>query len=305
VLYVWFDAPIGYVSFTAKLLQEREGDPERYVEWWKSPDCRIVHFIGEDNTVFHALIWPAMLYAEGTYQLPSQVVANAFLNIKFPGQEEAKISKSRGTAVWIEDYLESFDPDPLRYYLTAIAPEASRTAFDFDDFIARNNGELLAALGNFVNRTVTFTVKNFDGRVPEVGERGDVDDRHLDRLRAAVDVVTEHLEAYRFKAALGEVMALARSANGYMDVKKPWAQRKQDLAACATTMNVCVQTVRTLATLMAPFLPFSADKCAVMLGLGADELGWHDATRELPSGHRLGAPQILFRKLDPAEVFSE
>ena len=305
VLYVWFDAPIGYVSFVAKLLEERTGDADRYVDWWKSPDCRIVHFIGEDNTVFHALIWPAMLHAEGTYQLPSQVVANAFLNIKFPGQDETKISKSRGTAIWIEDYLERFDPDPLRYYLTAIAPETSRTAFDLDDFVTRNNGELLAAFGNFVNRTVTFTAKNFDGKVPAAGVRGEADRAHLETIRRQATAVTEHLEAYRFKAALAEVMALARAGNGYMDLKKPWAQRKQDLDACGTTMNVCLQTVKALATLIAPFLPFSAAKCASMLCLDGDVLPWDGACTELPGGHALGEPEMLVRKLDPAEVFAE
>jgi len=302
VLYVWFDAPIGYVSFTARLLELRGEDPDRYAEWWKSPECAVVHFIGEDNTVFHALIWPAMLHAEGTYRLPSQVVANSFLNIKFPGQGETKISKSRGTAVWIEDYLARFDPDPLRYYLTAIAPETSRTTFDLDDFVVRNNGELLAALGNFVNRCVTFTVKNFDGRVPEPGLREPVDLDHLRSLREHAARVTEHLDGYRFKAALGEVMALARAANGYMDVKKPWAQRKVDLAACGTTMNVCIQTVKALTTLMAPFLPFSADRCAAMLALDGGVPAWDRACEELPGGHPLGEPAILFRKLEPDEV---
>lgn len=306
VLYVWFDAPIGYVSFTAKLLRDRDGDPDLYAGWWKDPDCRIVHFIGEDNTVFHALIWPAMLRAEGTYRLPSQVVANKFLNIKFPGRDETKISKSRGTAVWIEDYLERFDADPLRYYLTAIAPEASRTTFDIDDFASRNNGELLAALGNFVNRSVTFTVKNFDGKVPDPGTRDGIDAEHLATMRTQADKVTENLERFRFKAALGEVMALARAANRYMDVKKPWVQRKQDLAACGTTMNVCVQTVRTLATLMGPFLPFSTARCAAMLGMDEDALRrWDDACAELPAGHPLGTPEILFRKIEPDEIAPE
>ncbi|NIV46642.1 MAG: class I tRNA ligase family protein, partial [Gammaproteobacteria bacterium] len=139
------------VSFTDALCQRERAGGDDYERWWKDPDCRIVHFIGEDNTVFHALIWPAMLMAEGSYQLPWQVVANTFLNIQFPGREEEKISKSRGTAIWISAYSQSFDPDPLRYYLTAIAPETPRTTFDIDDFIARNNGELLNALGNFIN----------------------------------------------------------------------------------------------------------------------------------------------------------
>lgn len=304
VLYVWFDAPIGYVSFTAVDCQRKDGDWQQFTRWWKDPECKIVHFIGEDNTVFHALTWPAMLMAEGTYQLPWQVVANSFLNIKFPGKEEEKISKSRGTAVWIEDYLKTFDPDPLRYYLTAIAPETARTAFDIDDFIARNNGELCNALGNFVNRWVSFAQKFFGGKVPPVGQRTQVDHDHLALLGTQAAKVTDHLENFRFKAALGEVMALARAANGYFDVKKPWIQRKEDLAACGTSINVCIQTVRTLATLMAPFLPFSAAKCAQLLNIDP-ALPWDEATRELPEGHPVGGPVILFKQLDPAVVFGE
>jgi methionyl-tRNA synthetase len=303
VLYVWFDAPIGYVSFTSVLCEREGGAAADYERWWKDPDCRIVHFIGEDNTVFHALIWPAMLMAEGSYQLPRQVVANAFLNIKMPGQEEQKISKSRGVAIWIEEYLKTFDPDPLRYYLTAIAPETRRTAFDIDDFIARNNGELLNALGNFINRTLTFAKRYFDGRVPEKGERSAVDLEHLALISEKASKTTDHLEAFRFKSALAEVMALARASNGYLDVKQPWKQRKESSAACGTTINVCLQTVKALATLMAPFLPFSGEKCAAMLRIKGGILPWHEATAELPAGHELGEPAILFRKLDAAELF--
>ncbi len=305
VLYVWFDAPIGYVSFTAALCERREGDWRGYERWWKNPESRITHFIGEDNTVFHALIWPAMLMAEGSYSLPWQVVANSFLNIQLPGKEEEKLSKSRGNAIWIEEYLEHFDPDPLRYYLTAVAPENQRTAFVVDDFIARNNGELVNALGNFINRTLTFTMRYFDGVVPDAGARGESDRQQLARIAQQVERVAERLEAFRFKAALGEVMALARAANGYMDEKQPWTQRREDLAACGVTMNVCIQTVHALATVMAPFLPDSSRRCRAMLGLGEGEPLWDEATRELPPGHRLGEPQILFKKLDLAELFPE
>ncbi len=308
VLYVWFDAPIGYISFTAKYWERTEGDPDRYEGWWKNPECRVVHFIGEDNTVFHALIWPAMLMAEGTYQLPRTVVANSFLNIKMPGREEEKISKSRGTAIWVEEYLKRLEPDPLRYYLTAVAPETSRTAFDLDDFIARNNGELLNALGNFVNRTLTFTRKHFGEKVPEAGKRGPVDREHLARIASAHQAIGGHLETHRYKAALGELMALARAGNGYLDAKKPWSQRKEDMAACGTTMNVGIQTVKALAVLMAPFMPFSAAKIASMLRLPADSheiLPWDEALVELPAGSPLAEPEILFRKLDPSELFGD
>ncbi|MCH7700068.1 MAG: methionine--tRNA ligase [Planctomycetes bacterium] len=303
VLYVWFDAPIGYVSFTAKYCAEHEGDWKAYTRWWKDPECKIVHFIGEDNTVFHALTWPAMLMADESYQLPHNVVANSFLNIKFPGQEEEKISKSRGRAIWVEDYLGMFDPDPLRYYLTAIAPETQRTAFDVDDFLARNNTELLAAFGNFVNRTLTFVHKYFDGQVPPVGERDDVDRAQLAACKDAADATAGHLEACHFKAGLSAVMNLARQANGYFDTTAPFRSRKTDMDACGRAVNVCVQTVRTLTTLMAPFLPFSARKCLTMLRLGDDALAWDQAVVELPPGSPLAEPVILFKKLDAAELF--
>ncbi len=302
-LYVWFDAPIGYVSFTARLCEQREGNADEYKRWWKQPDCRIVHFIGEDNTVFHALIWPAMLMAEGSYQLPWQVVANAFLNIKFPGQEEQKISKSRGTAVWIEEYLKTFEPDPLRYYLTAVAPENQRTAFNVDDFLTRNNTELADVLGNFVNRTLTFAARYFDSKVPAEGTREKIDLDHLATIAAIAEKVTANLEAFHFKAAVGELMALARAGNVYFDAKQPWKQRKENLAACGATINVCIQTVKALTVLMAPFLPFSAARCAEMLKLDGNSLAWNEAARELPAGHPLGEPTILFKKLDPAELF--
>jgi methionyl-tRNA synthetase len=311
-LYVWFDAPIGYVSFTEKLCEQRRsagirtpdasrGPTDDYTQWWKSPDCKIAHFIGEDNTVFHALIWPAMLMAESSFQLPWQVVANAFLNIKFPGQEEQKISKSRGTAIWIEEYLKTFEPDPLRYYLTAIAPENQRTTFDVDDFITRNNTELLNVLGNFVNRTLTFACRYFEAKVPEAGRREAVDQEHVAAITRQVATVTQNLEEFHFRNAMAELMALARLANVYFDTKQPWKQRKDDMAACGTTINVCIQTVKALTVLMTPFLPTSGAKCAEMLKLNA--LTWDDATKELPTGHPLAEPAILFKKLDPAELF--
>jgi methionyl-tRNA synthetase len=303
-LYVWFDAPIGYVSFTARHAQEHEGNADNYVRWWKDPACKIVHFIGEDNTIFHALIWPAMLMAEGSYQLPHNVVANAFLNIKFPGKEEAKISKSRGTAIWIEEYLKRFDPDPLRYYLTAIAPEHARTAFDIDDFVGRNNNELGNALGNFVNRSLTFTQKYFDGKVPDPGETTTPDTEHREAVAAGHKQTETYLEQCRFKAALATVMEVARHANGYFDVKQPWKQRKDDFAACGTTLYHCLSTVKALATLIAPFLPFTADKILSQLNLPASALQWDAALTPLEPGHTLGTPEILFKKIDPDEAFA-
>jgi methionyl-tRNA synthetase len=239
----------------------------------------------------------------GEYQLPHNVVSNSFMNIRFPGKDEEKISKSRGTAVWIEDYLKTFDPDPLRYYLTAVAPENARTAFDVDDFIGRNNSELLNAFGNFFNRTMTFAHKYFGGKVPPAGQLESVDTEHLQRCREAVERTGDELEQCHFKAALGEVMALARAGNGYFDVTKPFRTRKTDMDACGRAVNVCLQTARTLTTIMAPFLPPTADKCAEMLNLGERWEAWSSATDELPCGGPLNEPAILIKKLDAAEVF--
>ena len=303
VLYVWFDAPIGYVSFTAKLC-EQEGDWKGYEHWWKSPDCRIVHFIGEDNTVFHALTWPAVLMAEGSYQLPWQVVANSFLNIKFPGQEEQKISKSRGTAVWIEEYLKLCEPDPLRYYLTAIAPEKQRTAFGVDAFLEANNAILVNTLGNFINRTLTFAVRYFEGQVPPVGVRGEREAQQIAGIAESARAASECLESFRFRDGLEAIINLARQGNAYFSEKEPWKQRKVDMAGCGTTINVCVQMVKALAVLMSPYLPFSAERTAAMLKIDA-ALPWGASTAELPEGHALGEPAILFKKLDAAELFEQ
>jgi len=322
VLYVWFDAPIGYVSFTAELCKQLEGDAENYKNWWQNPDCKIVHFIGEDNIVFHALIWPAMLLGtqytaaevqkrgsvytgpkgRGHFQLPSNVVANAFLNIKFPGKEEEKISKSRGTAVWIEDYLKFFDPDPLRYYLTINAPESQRTFWSFDDFVERNNSELIATLGNFVNRWQKIVTEDFSRKVPDAAKSDRLEGDLLGKIAALPEEVGADIDAARFKSALGRVMEAFRDCNRYIDTRAPWTSRKTDMAQTAATIHTCVQAVRTLGVLLEPFLPFAAEKIRVSLGVTKDQWTWPHAKSRLPIGHSLGpVPEVLFRKLDPKE----
>ncbi len=301
VLYVWFDAPIGYVSFTAKLCEQTEGDWRAYERWWKDPSCRIIHFIGEDNTIFHSLTWPAVLMAEGTYQVPSNVVVSAFLNERGPNGEMLKLSKSRmgdDSPLWIEEFLKRYDPDPLRYYLTAIATENQRGAFDLKEFVSKNNDELLAVLGNLFNRTLTFTAKYFDGKAPAASSPGEADQAQLARIGETHAKVTAELEGFHFKAALGEVMALARAGNVYFDASKPWATRKTDLAACGTTIHVCLQTIRSLVTLMAPFLPHMAEKAVAMMNLGPDALAWERATDRLAAGHALREPAILVKKIE-------
>lgn len=325
VLYVWFDAPIGYVSFTAALCQQRDGDWRRYKDWWQDPNCRVVHFIGEDNIVFHALIWPSMLLgtqftsdevsARGSaytkpkgkdyYQLPTNVVANAFLNIKSAGQEEEKISKSRGTAVWIEDYLKAFDPDPLRYYLTINAPESQRTAWSFDEFVERNNSELIATLGNFINRWQKIVTEDYERKVPPFDRAEDAEKRLLAQMAALPDEVADDLESTRFKAALGRIMEAFRECNRYIDGRAPWTTRKSDPGLCAATIHACIQAVRTLGVLVEPFLPFAAEKIRVSLNVPKEKWRWPCATELLPVGHPLGpAPEVLFRKLDPKEFMT-
>ena len=300
VLFVWFDAPIGYVSFTAKLCEQRDGDAAAYTRWWSDPDTAIVHFIGEDNTVFHALIWPAMLMADGRHQLPYNVVANNFINIRLKG-DEAKVSKSKtpeDSPVWIEEYLKRFDPDALRYYLTAIAPETARTAFDPEDFVTRNNSELVAAFGNFVNRTLTFAAKYFDGQVPDGAGQTDADKAHLAAGDEALRKVGENIEHHRYRAALEEMMAYARACNQYFGTREPWRTRKEDLADCGAAIATCIRAVHYLAVLSYPFMPGAAERIVRMLGLEPSAWRW-EAPAPLPAGHKLGEPQILFTKLEP------
>jgi methionyl-tRNA synthetase len=305
VLYVWFDAPIGYVSFTEQWCRERGLPPGSYESYWKDPDCRIVHFIGEDNVVFHALTWPAMLMAEASFQLPHNIPANCFLNIQFPGQDEEKMSTSRGTAVWIGDYLRHYQPDPMRYYLTMVAPERQRTAFRFDDLVQRNNTELVAALGNLVHRVVTFAQRYCDGRVPPAGSRTDADNVQVEMIRRLPDTVAACIEEFRLKDGLGEVMAAARETNRYFDYRQPWLLRKQDMAACGTVINVCLSTIKTLGVVMEPYVPFAAEKVAGMLSAEPDELRWAAAAGPVPEGRQLGEPVILFDKIEEAPAPEE
>ncbi len=238
----------------------------------------------------------------GHYQLPSNVVANAFLNIKFPGKEEEKISKSRGAAVWIQDYLMGFDPDPLRYYLTINAPESQRTAWKFEEFLERNNAELIATLGNFVNRWQKIVTQDFERKVPEATKAENLEGELLATIRLLPEKVAEDIEATRFKAALGRVMDGFRACNRYIDTREPWKTRKDDLERTATTINTCIQAVRTLGVLMTPFLPFAGEKIRVSLGVPEQDWCWQKAAEALPVGHTLGpVPAVLFRKLDPEE----
>ena len=299
VLFVWFDAPIGYVSFTARLCEHISGDSSGYRKWWADADTEIIHFIGEDNTVFHALIWPAMLMADGRHQLPHNVVANNFVNIRLK-DDEAKVSKSRtpeDSPVWIQEYLKKFDPDALRYYLTAIAPEAARTTFDPQDFITRNNSELVAALGNFINRTLTFAAKYFGGKMPDAAQQTSVDRAHLAAGEEALRKVGEQIEHHRYRAALDDLMAYARACNHHFGEREPWRTRKEDMDDCAAAISTCIHAVQYLAILAYPFMPGSARKILAMLNVAPETIQWA-APQPLPAGHPLREPAILYTKLD-------
>jgi len=304
VLYVWFDAPIGYMSFTAAWCARHEGDWQAYARWWSDPDTAIVHFIGEDNTVFHALTWPAMLMADGRHQLPTAVVANNYLNLRIGG-ELRKISKSTtapDAPVWIEEYIrKGLDPDALRYYLTSQAPETARTAFDPDDFVTRNNAELVAALGNFVHRALTFAARYFDGRVPDAAARTSADAAQLAGAERTLAQVGRCLAEHRFRAGLEEAMAFARTCNEYFSIRAPWASRKNNLPDCAATIATCIHAIQFLAVLCWPFMPRAALRLRHMLGLPQEPPRW-EPPPPLPSGHRLGEPAILFAKLEPGAL---
>jgi methionyl-tRNA synthetase len=303
VLYVWFDAPIGYISNTMELCELRGESPERYSDWWKSDDCDLYHFIGEDNTIFHCVIWIAMLGAEGSFKLPNGVIVNQFLNIQFPGKEEEKISKSRGSAVWIEDYLAAGNnPDVLRYYLTMIAPERARTVYKPEDLAQRNNSELANILGNFVHRLVSFTHKYFGPAIPAFPAEKvtATDTAFLARISETHRELTECLESFNFKAGLETIMDLCREANRYLDEKAPWTTRKTDMETTAVTLAYGLRAVQYLATALAPYLPESAAKIAKTLALSPETLRWADAVQFLPAGSPLEKPEILFTKIEDA-----
>ena len=289
VLYVWFDAPIGYISNTKELL------PDSWETWWKSEDTRLLHFIGKDNIVFHCIVFPAMLRAEGSYILPDNVPANEFLNL-----EGDKISTSRNWAVWLNEYLEDLPgkQDVLRYVLTANAPETKDNDFTWKDFQARNNNELVAVFGNFVNRALVLTAKYFEGRVPALGELTDFDRETLDELGKVRSAIEKELDAFHFREALKEAMNLARLGNKYLADTEPWKLAKTDMDRVATILNISLQLTANLAIAFAPFLPQSSEKLLGMLQISLP--AWTDLGRSdlLSEGHQLGQASLLFEKIE-------
>lgn len=325
VIYVWYDAVIGYLSATRELCT-LEGHPEAWKAWWLDPEVKSVYFIGKDNTPFHALIWPAMLMADGRgLNLPYDVPANEYLNI-----EDKKISTSRRWTIDLPDFLTRYDPDPLRYALTINAPETRDVNFTWDEFVRRNNEELVATWGNLVNRVLGFAFKRFDEQVPEPGPFDETDLALLAESEEAFERVGAEIDAIRLKIALSKAMELAHSANRYLNDKAPWAQIKTDPQAAATTIYVALQVIDRLKILLNPFLPFTTQQLHHYLGYEGDIFGnlyidevtdtrgthpvlrydgspidarWEAAT--LPPGQRLNKPAALYKKLDPEVVEEE
>ena len=291
VLYVWFDAPIGYISATKDLTPEWE-------KYWKDPETRMIHFIGKDNIVFHCIIFPAMLKADGSYILPDNVPANEFLNL-----EGDKISTSRNWAVWLHEYLVEFPgkQDVLRYVLTANAPETKDNDFTWKDFQTRNNSELVAIYGNFINRTLVLTQKYFANRVPERGELTDYDKEVLAEIPQIVERVEKSLETFHFRDALKEAMNLARLGNKYLADTEPWKVIKTDEGRVKTILNICLQISANLSTLMEPFMPFSSQKLREFMNI--DVIDWGKmGDGVIPAGHELGEAGLLFEKIEDATI---
>jgi len=308
VLYVWFDAPIGYISATRQWAIDK-GQPELWRDYWQREDTKLVHFIGKDNIVFHCLIFPTMLKLHGGYVLPDNVPANEFLNL-----EGEKLSTSRNWAVWVHEALEVFPPDYLRFAVLSVLPEAKDSDFAFKDMQARINNELADTFGNFVNRSLKFAVQYLGGVVPALGELNEADKQMLQAIGEYPKRIGELIEAYRFREAGATMMSLARDANKYFNDAAPWATRKSDPARCDTTIHIALQVSAALAILCEPFLPFSAKKLRDMLGIEgirsserADTSdkrpGWEAAEKPLlKAGQKLGEPQILFTKIEDAVI---
>ena len=294
VLYVWFDAPIGYISNTKELL------PDTWETWWKSEDTKLVHFIGKDNIVFHCIVFPAMLKAEGSYILPENVPANEFLNL-----EGDKISTSRNWAVWLHEYLDEFPgkQDVLRYVLTANAPETKDNDFTWKDFQARNNNELVAIYGNFVNRALVLTNKYFEGKVPALGELTDYDKETIAEVQAIKATIEKELDTYHFREALKTAMNLARIGNKYLADTEPWKLAKTDMSRVATILNIALQITANLTIVFSPFLPFSSEKLLRMLDV-TEAFSWDSlgSMELLPVGHQIATAELLFEKIEDSTI---
>ena len=299
-IYVWFEAVIGYLS-ASKEWARTVGAPERWREFWQG-DCRAYYFMGKDNIPFHTVIWPAMLMGSEGLNLPYDVPANEFLNL-----EGLKLSTSRNWAVWLPDYLDRYEPDPLRYVVASNMPETSDSDFSWKEYVRSNNDELVATYGNLVHRVLTMTVRNFDGRVPARGPLDGESEELLDRAESALGEVGRHIESCSFRLALGSAMDLAHAANRYLDRKEPWRAIRSDRDSAAGTLWTALAAINCLKTLLYPFLPFSSEKLHAMLGLQASvqDEGWRWDRDSLRPDHKLQEPRPLFAKLEEALIEQE
>jgi methionyl-tRNA synthetase len=301
VLYVWFEAVLGYISSTREWA-EALGSPERWKDYWCSEDTRYIAFIGKDNIVFHCLMFPAMLMEKGDYVVPDNVPANEFLNL-----EGKKFSKSMNWSIELNEFLDRFTADSLRYALSLNLPESKDSDFIWKDFQARNNNELADIFGNFVNRTFHFVHKNFDGKVPPAGELNASDEEFLAELQKIRDSIASSFERFRFRDGVSATMNLARAGNKYFNDQEPWKSLKSDTARCATSLNICLQSIYAMSILFEPVLPHSVQTLRSMLQLGdAVPLSWDDAlSYKLPDGHTLGTAEILFKKIEDEQIEEE
>jgi methionyl-tRNA synthetase len=305
--YVWFDNAIGYVTNTRQWGIDTGRGDDAWIPWWKSDDTRLLHFVGKDNVPFHTVLFPTYLMGQGDYILADNVVANEFLNVfnRATGKAE-KGSKSKGNMISVKWFVDKFSVDAIRYYICAIMPESKDAAFDWDEFQNRYNGELCDVVGNFVHRSLTMTVKNFESAVPKPGELDDEDRALLDSLPEQLDGIAEALEEFRFRLGLERVIDIGRKANVYFDGKEPWVTRKTDIERTGTTLYVCCQVVRALCTALAPFVPDGAQHLSNTLGVTLPENGpdggddaWGPAKAGMEAGAPLQKPEVLFPKLDP------
>lgn len=300
VLYVWFDAPIGYISMT-KEWAEQQGDPEKWRHYWQRPETDLIHFIGKDNIVFHTIIFPAMLHAHSeSYNLPANVPANEFLNL-----EGGKLSTSRNYAVWVNEYLERFEADSLRFYLTSIMPEQKDSDFSWKQFQQTHNTELADTIGNLINRAFTFIHKYTDGKVPELTLQNDLDEAAMQRIHAVFGEVEFHLERFENKKALEVIMDYARFGNKYFNDQAPWKSRKEHPAQCHATLHISVQLIAQLAVLLNPIMPGFSQRLWVLLGLSESpqQHGWKVV--DVPVGQRLSESEIIFQKLEDDQIQPE
>ncbi len=298
VIYVWFDAPIGYISSTIRYAEER-GKPEVWKDYWQNPDAEIVHFIGKDIIYHHAIFWPAMLRAHGDFNLPTIIVAGEFLTL-----EGKKMSKSRGWVVEIKDYVAKFDPDSLRYYLAVSSPLTKDADFSWDEFLRRHNNELADVLGNFVHRALTFAYRNFGEKIPSAKELDDYDKQAIAEIEKAHSEASKYLDQFDFHSAIRRIIDLASFGNKYFNDKEPWNTIKTDPDKAATTIHVSCRIAKALAIMLAPFIPNAAERMWSMLNLpgSVHEQPWDEALKDLPPDHLIPAPKPLFTKIEPKVI---